>query len=69
MFKGFREFMSQPLSQLSPQGAGDLRDNQSNSDYDFGRTGARSKNFARSVPAESSGLNPEKKYGRKRPKR
>jgi hypothetical protein len=34
------------LSKTSPEGAGEIWDNRSNADLDFGRTGARSKYVA-----------------------
>lgn len=39
---GFKEW----LSKWAPDGAGEIWDNRSNADLDFGRTGARSKNVA-----------------------
>jgi hypothetical protein len=36
---GFKEW----LSKLAPDGAGEIWDNRTNADLDFGRTGARSK--------------------------
>lgn len=41
-FFTFREW----LSKTAPEGAGEIWDNRSNSDLDFGRTGAKSKNVA-----------------------
>lgn len=64
MMPGFKDWLAEqlsaPLSQLPPAGAGDLSDNQSNSDYAFG---VRSKNFGPSMPERKSGLNPRRKYG------
>ena len=69
MLKGFKEWLSQPLSQQSPQVAGDLEDNQSNSDRAFGITGAKAKNFTKNVAADVSYVKPEKLYGKKRRRR
>ena len=54
------------LSKTSPEGAGEIWDNRSNADLDFGRTGARSK-YVSSDKADQVKFNPEKLFlGRKR---
>lgn len=69
MLKTFREYLSDRLSQDQPPSAGDLQDNGSNSDRNFGRSGARSKNVSKSVPETISSLNPDKLFGKKRCKK
>lgn len=69
MIRTFHEYLSDRLSKDQPQSAGDLEDNQSNADRNFGRSGARSKNVAKSVPETISGLNPDKLFGKKRCKK
>lgn len=65
MFAKFNEWLSQRLSQEQPHGAGDLDDNQSNSDRAFGKSGVVSKNTTKSISADISKFNPEKMYGKK----
>ena len=50
------------LSKDSPEGAGEIWDNRSNQDLGFGRTGARSKNTAKQIKPEKSGIDPEKLF-------
>lgn len=63
-FKTFKEW----LSKTAPEGGGEIWDNRSNSDLDFGRTGARSKNVMpnRSGQAE---FDPERLFLRMSKKR
>lgn len=50
----------------TPDGAGEIWDNRANTDRDFGRSGARSKNVARDLKAEPSEFNPEKIFGKRK---
>lgn len=54
---GFKEW----LSKTAPEGGGEIWDNRSNADLDFGRTGARSKNVAPDKSGQVE-LDPEKLF-------
>lgn len=54
------------LSTSSPEGAGEIWDNRSNADLDFGRTGAKSKNVASDSKTGQAEFDPEQLFlGRK----
>jgi len=65
MLPGFKQWLEELLSKDSPSSAGDLDDSQSNSDRAFGRSGAKSKNFAPGKPENITIRNPEKMFGKK----
>jgi len=50
------------LSKTSPEGAGEIWDNRSNADLDFGRTGAKSKNVSPGTKAGQTDFDPEKLF-------
>lgn len=50
------------LSKTSPEGAGEIWDNRSNADLDFGRTGAKSKHVASDTKAGQVEFDPEKLF-------
>jgi len=57
---GFKEW----LSKTAPEGGGEIWDNRTNADLDFGRTGAKSK-YGRQGDKDKSGqveLDPEKLF-------
>ena len=55
--KSFREW----LSKMAPEGGGEIWDNRSNSDLDFGRTGAKSKNVSPNKSGQAE-FDPEKLF-------
>lgn len=46
----------------TPDGGGEIWDNRSNSDRDFGRTGAKAKNVGDGVTPGKSDFNPDKLF-------
>lgn len=60
MLISFKEF----LSQISPEGGGEIWDNRSNIDVAFGEKGIRSKNVQNTPPHQNGtvGFDPDKKF-------
>jgi hypothetical protein len=55
------------LSQTSPEGGGEIWDNRTNAELDFGRTGARSKYVSSETKATQVKFDPKKLFlGRKK---
>ena len=54
---GFKEW----LSKTAPEGGGEIWDNRSNADLDFGRTGAKSKNVSQDKSGQVE-MDPEKLF-------
>ena len=50
------------LNKYSPEGGGEIWDNHSNADLNFGRTGARSKNDSQDRFSQGDRLDPEKLF-------
>ncbi len=46
----------------TPDGAGEIWDNKSNTDRDFGRTGAKSKNVGDGITPDVGNFDPDKLY-------
>jgi hypothetical protein len=67
--RSFKEYLSDKLSQDQPPSAGDLGDNHSNADRNFGRSGAKSKNVMSGGSKAISDLNPDRLFGKKRCKK
>lgn len=58
----FKEWLLIELSKTSPEGAGEIWDNRSNADLDFGRTGAKSKNVMAGTKAGQTDFDPEQLF-------
>lgn len=50
------------LSKSSPEGGGEIWDNHSNADLNFGRTGAKSKNNSQDKIGQGNRIDPEKLF-------